>query len=83
MYFNLIFKVKNLNPIQLNHSIQGACNVIQCFHLNEAWFSQNQFIFFINQLIVHNNVKPQLTCRYMEVEVASQIENCCVEYYVL
>jgi hypothetical protein len=36
MYFNLIVKVKKLNPIQLNHSIQGACNVIQYFHLNIA-----------------------------------------------
>jgi hypothetical protein len=36
MYFNLIVKVKKLNPIQLSHSIQGACNVIQYFHLNRA-----------------------------------------------
>lgn len=32
---------------------------------------------------MHNDVKPKLTCKYIDVEVAPQIDNCCVEYYVL
>ncbi len=51
-------KLKNLNAIQV------AFNVIQYFHLNGNYFSQNQFFFPISwrSLVVYNNINPKLGC---------------------
>ncbi len=51
-------KLKNLNAIQV------ACNVIQYFHLNGNYFSQNQLFFPISwwSLVMCNNTKPKLGC---------------------
>jgi hypothetical protein len=40
----------SLIGIEFN-SIQVAYKVIKYFHFNGIWFSQNQFIFFINWLV--------------------------------
>jgi len=41
--------------------IQVACNVIQYFHSNGAWFLENQFIFFMSwsSMVVHNKMEPK------------------------